>query len=211
MKEIGMDLHIKAINALIMSRQLGGKGVTLGVLAKDVREISKESNEFVSGIVNIIGSINGLAEELICTSSKNVHDSCNEKEQEKPYGNGVLLISQLHDRFLENTAIALEHSVVMKNEISRVKSNLGFLDVMKLNLEGCLSEMEKIAGRLRPFSSDKIVETAELDKVRQRYTMHVERGIHHKTVGSKPVQQDKAIKGFLRHDKNELGDNVELF
>jgi hypothetical protein len=202
MKEIGMDLHIKAINALIMSRQLGGKGVTLGALAKDVREISKESNEFVTEIVKIISSIDKSSTELMSNWSQN--------EQNFSSGNGASIIAHLHERFFENTTTAIRKSVALKDEISRVKSHLSFFDEMKYSLEGCLNSMDQITESIRPYISNKIIHTAELEKVSQRYTMHIERGIHRRTVGGSEDKQ-KLASDFSKHQDNDLGDNVELF
>ena len=59
MEDISMDLHIKAINALIMSKRLGTEGKTLSVLAEDVTEVSTDSNEFVFDVVDILKAIRG--------------------------------------------------------------------------------------------------------------------------------------------------------
>ena len=209
MEDISMDLHIKAINALIMSRQLGGNGVTLGVLAQDVREISKGSNELVVEIMNILRSIDGLAKRLGCVSSGNGHQEKGEKHEGTTFRIGVENIDLIYDEFLEKTGGFIRRSGDLKERLSYIKSHLDFFDVMKGNLNRTLNEMENSIKKYDRISWRKGLWIPEADKIKERYTMRIERKVHQKAVDNAAVDLSKIIED--EWDNNEFGNNVKFF
>ena len=209
-EEISLDLHIKAINAIIMSNQLGSKGITLSVLAKTVTYVSKESNEFVTEVVEIINSITKLTEDLSkAQESEKVKDKLGD-------GKEILLtpvldeISKIYKNFQENSSLTFKKSTSIKNTLSMAISELSFLDEMAVQLDSCLGDINLTVQLLEPHVNRSYLNEMNLNTISDKYTMKVERDIHNKTFEKEslaPLSLNKSINDAYE----DLGDNVELF
>ena len=209
-EDVSMDLHIKSINALIMSKRLGQSGITLSVLAQYVTEVSKGSDEFVSEVIDILKSIHASAQDLNLASLKNSEGT------EYVHGMGVSLedgichISGSYDMFLKNVDQSRSESMDLKKKIIAVGSDLTFLTEMEGGIDECLKDIDVLLGKLSPFSSGDQKPEEDLSRVQSRYTMEIERGVHQRSIGNDGTTEKVIIKE-ARSDENKLGDNVELF
>jgi hypothetical protein len=211
MEDIGMELHIKAINALIMSRKLGQTGITISILAKDVRNISKGSNDFVSEVIDILQSIEGLGRELTGAGSDNVERLECRNIKAMSLAEGIIKISNIHAGFLEISSGCQDRAASLKNELSKVNSDLQFIKSMESSLEERLISIRKIAERLSPLSKNRIARALDPEKEGKRYTMQVEREIHKRVAGIASAQRASTPKNLPGQGKNEFGENVKLF
>jgi len=206
MQDISTDLHIKSINALVMSKKLGSNGVTLSVLAQYVTEVSKGSDDFVNEVIDILKSIQASANDLNVISSRINDGSDYGGRKDATLGDGIGAISRIYDRFLNNAESSRQGSIFLKKKISKVESDLSFLDEMRENLEDCLKKMNEMVIELKPFSSYGQKTKADLAGLQSRYTMEIERGIHQRSIG-----KEKGIIEERQAGESEMGDNVELF
>ena len=208
-QDLSMQLHIKSINALIMSKKLGQSGGVLSALSQYVTEGSKRSDAFVVEVVDILKSIKSVAKDLSRISSKSGSD--NERQGETSLSVGISYISEIYHKFIKNAEQSNQYSIALKKKISEVESGLGFLTDMKCNLEKCLNRMSDIVDNLSPFLSNNHNRIADLAKIKDRYTMEVERDIHQRSIGKDDGSRIKIIKDTQDDIYGELGDNVELF
>lgn len=209
-EDVSDDLHIKSINALIMSKKLGTNGVTLSVLAQYVTEVSKESDEFVTEVIEILKSIKASAGELSLSSSEGSDASAYQGTTSSSLREGIDSVSRSYEGFLENMDHSRSRSMALKKKIMDAGTALDFLKGMKDGLETCLKDVESLVTRLAPYGSDGQKATDDLSKVQSRYTMEIERGIHEMSVGG-DEESHKAAEKETKPDESELGDNVELF
>lgn len=209
MEDLGMDLHIKAINALIMSKKLGSNGETISILAKDVRDISKGSNDFVSDIVKILKSIDGLGHELDCFGSSN--GDAQEKDNLQSLTEGISNISNIHDGFLKILTDSLGRAAFLKNELIRIKADLVFISEMSSALEEKFHLLKRISEKVAASSGKRELRVLEAGKEVKRYTMHIEREIYHKTTGKSSIQKSGIPGGVIGDGRSDLGNNVQLF
>ncbi len=204
-EDISSDLHIKAINAIIMSSRLGQGGSAFGILAQDVTEISKESNQFATEVVAILKSISEQARTLSCLSSGKSGDKNGDIQGDEEDGilSVIDQISEAYRDFREDSSRAHEYSRALKERILRVESGLSFLEELVEKLNKGLKGLENITQLLGPVKTQGNGSEGNLDHISNRYTMKIERDIHYKTMPAKIPRDDKNI--------SELGDNVELF
>jgi methyl-accepting chemotaxis protein len=213
MEDISMDLHIKAINALIMSKRLGTEGKTLSVLAEDVTEVSLDSNEFVLDVVEILKAIGGLATKLACISG----DEDNNNDRPDIDNSGIKILSSLYDDFINKTAYSFDQSKGLKNRILSLESDLEFLKEMESSLTLHEKIITGIMEEVRPLSGGGHQTRQELEYLRERYTMDIERGVHNRVLKGdtekEKVSGKQHIKAILpdADKENRLGDNIELF
>jgi methyl-accepting chemotaxis protein len=215
MEDISMDLHIKAINALIMSKRLGSEGKTLSVLAEDVTEVSLDSNEFVLDVVEILKAIGGLATNMSCLSNSEVNYINDSTSEENSIG--INMLTTVYDDFIKKTTYSFEQSKGLKNKIHCLESDLEFLKEMESSLTVHEKTISKIMEEIRPLLHEKHQTKKELEYLRERYTMEIERGIHNRVLKGENIQEKasnkKTEKTILPENEkeNSLGDNIELF
>lgn len=216
MEDISMDLHIKAINALIMSKRLGSDGKTLSVLAEDVTEVSMDSNKFVLAVVDILKAIGGLSSSMSCLSSVSEDETDNGKDRIS-LTEGIGIISDVYAEFINKSEKSAESSRELKDKITGLESGLNFLHEMEEILKSQLIGINKLMEEIRPYIPEESDINDNLDHLRSRYTMEIERGVHNKVFNE--TQSDGDNIDFFNEgneeqaDNNEdyLGDNIELF
>lgn len=217
MEDISMDLHIKAINALIMSKRLGTEGKTLSVLAEDVTEVSMDSNEFVLDVVEILKAIGDLATTLSCLSNVEEHDPGMDGTGQLNLSTGADMITVVYDDFLGRSVRSVAESKELRSRIIHLEAELEFLREIEDTLSFQQGNISKIMENIIPFIPEKQQIADELDHLRERYTMEIERGIHNRAVKKVSSSQDSTDTIFNddadteRTDENYLGDNIELF
>jgi hypothetical protein len=209
-EDLSMQFHIKSINALVMSKRLGKSGVTLAVLAEYVTEGAKKSDSFALKVVEILRSLQAAADDLNRLSLKTDKGPGDEGQSDRYFAGGISFISEIYNRFLKNAEETHQYSMALRKKISGIGLGLSFLNNMKSDLEKCLNRMREVLETLGPFSSLNQNITCDLSKLKDRYTMQLERGIHQKAFGSENISFEVNIKKAKVAD-HDLGDNVELF
>ena len=218
MEDIGMDLHIKAINALIMSKRLGAEGKTLSVLAEDVTAVSLDSNDFVLDVVEILKAIGELTANLKHLSEEkddHLHDDEMHKDN---LSNSVDMISAVYDDFMQKSSLSVEQSKLLRAKIFHLESELEFLRSMEDTLSSQRKNINKIIEKITPYIPEDSITGSDLEHLSERYTMEIERGIHNKALkkdsASSESQKDADSENMNTPENNEedyLGDNIDLF
>ncbi len=218
MEDIGMDLHIKAINALIMSKRLGAEGKTLSVLAEDVTAVSLDSNDFVLDVVEILKAIGELTANLKHLSEEkddHLHDDEMHKDN---LSNSVDMISAVYNDFMQKSSLSVEQSKLLRAKIFHLESELEFLRSMEDTLSSQRKNINKIIEKITPYIPEDSITGSDLEHLSERYTMEIERGIHNKALkkdsASSESQKDADSENINAPENNEedyLGDNIDLF
>jgi methyl-accepting chemotaxis protein len=228
---IGMDLHLKALNAIVKTAHLNDKGKTLEVLAQEVNRLSNQSITFVDNVVGVLELITALAKNLAQhTWSKSAALSGGETGGAKDtLAGGIAAVTGAYDRFKEDTQTALKYSEDLESSIRQIRCELGFLSTLSARLNSDLASLQDLVNNLAAWSHEAHPAAAhEIKDLSARYTMQKERDIHDElfsnaqpalpppapvaepaepapAVAARPVQPDQ------EHKKEDLGDNVELF
>ena len=183
---ISMDLHLKALNAVVKSARLGENGQVLEILAQEVSHLSRQSDKFVSDVVEILQSLVSLSLELDLdsletpepydeTSPLSVEDSIRE-------------LTENYEQFKMNTDAATAGAVNLRDAVANTGASLGFLPELAEALSDYLEQLEKLTEKLEPRNIDaKHIETDRLEQVARRYTMKSERQIHRQHIGDSSV------------------------
>ena len=218
MEDISMDLHIKAINALIMSKRLGAEGKTLSVLAEDVTEVSLDSNEFVLDVVEILKAIGSLATNLSCLSTEEDNFINDGNTHHTNLSNSVEMISDVYDDFLRRSRQSVEESQKLRNKIFHLESELDFLERMENILLSQQDNIKQIIKNIIPFLPENEIASHDLEHLNEIYTMEVERGIHNKTLRKEVAPLKTVKKNNIKKtepsekiEEDYLGDNIDLF
>ena len=221
---ISNGLHLKALNAIVKTAHLNGRGRTLEVLAQEVNRLSDQSSEFVPNVVDLLDTITALARKLVGESSEVAGgaQAAGGGEAKTSIDAGIQDISSVYDLFREDSLAALERSRTLQTAISQTRSGLCFLPELTNQLAAHTDELEKMLQLLSPWVDEKIAEE-KINELIQRYTMDRERAVHEQVFEG--TDKFKAEEHYVENsyelitetgpekdeDKDDLGDNVELF
>ncbi len=217
MNDISTDLHIKAINALIMSKRLGSNGKTLSVLAEDVTEVSLESNEFVLDVVEILKAIEDLSSNL---SGVSIQDEIciDDSQAEGKSSSAIEMISEVYADYLAKSNLTIERSRDLKNKIALLESDIAFFNKIENSLACQKDVISRMMESISPFMTEESLTSGELEHLRNRYTMEIERGIHKRALGEDNSQkyetqdpQSENTDSIKEDGTDYIADNVELF
>jgi methyl-accepting chemotaxis protein len=204
-EDISFDLHIKAINAIIMSGRMGRAGRAHAVLAQDVTEISKKSDEFASRVVEVIRSISELAHE-----SGGFSPEGNEEGAGQATGIDMEQVLSAYRSFQEDASHTFEQSSALKERIHESEAGLSFMTEYMDRLTGCLDSLNRTIHSLDAFTGDGKGMERGYDHGTERYTMKIERDVHEK-VFEKTEDTARSPEERVDGGENDFGDNVELF
>ncbi len=219
-KDIGFDLHIKAINAVILSMKLGQDGKALAVLAQEVTKISNESDKFVEEVADILQSISELGESLISSSANLKHDNINIIEN---YEKSILFVDDIQNNLTKESAFSNETSLKLKNKITEIGTELAFLEDLKNSLNSFADEMNESVNELIELYPELKNATVENDSMSGIYTMDIEREIHKQIYSENETEKTGTENGTepdndygedtspAESSEDDFGDNIELF
>ncbi len=228
-REISETTHILAVNAIIMSGKLGRDGWTLDVLAKEVSDLSGQTNLLMTKVQELLGHITRSAQNL--DTGNTVEDP------ENPFDNSghesldtvIERVSGAYGMILENAQEASRCSKDLQNAISETKADLEFFSQLSLKLSEYKEGLEEVAEVLSPWKKDKIsLEQADAEDFFNQYTMEKEREILNRTFWGMYERQDGGSKDsdseavefftssseaedFSSNSESNPDDNIELF
>jgi methyl-accepting chemotaxis protein len=205
---ISMDLHLKALNAIVKSTRLDAEGRALEILAQEVSKISKQSHDIVMEVVTVLESLSKLAAGM----EKNEYEGVGGSSL--AIGIGVQGITSHYEKSEDKITAALKDARVLKSEILTTQDELTFLIDLAERISIHQTQLEKIIIALEPHADVNVSGMAEqIEQIARRYTMSSERQVHKQYLGGNdpsaaadPLQiPGKGTEG------EDLGDNVELF
>lgn len=211
------ELNLKAINALLMSRDLGSEGNNLVVLAKELHVLSKDSISVVSDLKNAIEHV-----EQVTTNLKQ-----ETLEQKSGDEEGELFSEKLDEIGRALTALgsisdeSRKLSVEIAAEVEKISAELSSFVLLTGRLSECEASLQETLRRINTYVNDDEVDSAVMEKVYRQYTMEQEREVHRsmsKRNGTTPLEETISVENIdpgesdrrPNHEGDDLGD-FELF
>ncbi|QTA81597.1 Methyl-accepting chemotaxis protein domain-containing protein [Desulfonema limicola] len=214
---ISLELHLKALNAIVKSAKLEHQGRALEILAQEVSKLSGQSDLFVTDVVKILESLVSTSDDL--DKSLYSHNG-SEQETHNSVAEGISEIGINYERFKTEASLALEKSHSLQADIIETGSSLIFLNNLADKLELYLGKFESIIQKLEPWADDTDENgKKKIDQVAHRYTMASERLLHHKHFNQTYTDKEMITKPEefshesynYNKDSDIPGDNIELF
>ncbi|MCP4114313.1 MAG: hypothetical protein GY737_02715 [Desulfobacteraceae bacterium] len=210
-QKLSLDLHRKALNAIIKSAHLGKMGRTLEVFAKEVARTSDSTNHFTEGVTDIISKIKGLRGGLGNEPSHMQEQASQvDTSKELTLDQSKRAISNAYHVFLKNSSTTSKLSQKLEASIADVKSELSFMPDFSARMTLLLNRSEALLEQLSRWKKEDHQKTAtSVIEASQRYTMESERAVHASLIeepsaGEPPeiIPEDSAI---------DMDSNIDLF
>jgi methyl-accepting chemotaxis protein len=147
-ESIRADLHIKALNTMVMAARLGDHGRTMEVLAQETKALSEQAYGFVDSVKDIhiivVETVQAFQDE------DDNRDGC--EDRGALLGNSMQTISEIIERFNRESAATIDHTDVLRNAIIKANDGLEFLGRLEANLIELHGELEAIAEFITPWA-----------------------------------------------------------
>ena len=202
---ITQELNLKAINALLMSRQLGSDGGNLVVLAKELHTLSKNSLEFVNAVTEKIEHVADVT-----TMLKNTTIARGENEKHD-YGfeEKIQAMDKIVAFYDDAASESGRRATHIQRRIVETEASLIFLKDMSSTLDGCAGNIDKIFDLTAPFDENGMGSSdAQIHALYEKYTMEQERKVHRAI--NNDVEEDETQTSPEDSSGDDLGD-FELF
>ena len=211
--DIGTEIEMIALNAIIKAAHTGSNGMALGVLAESIQKLSLDAKSYCGNASKFLLQIAEASESLkVGTKSAGGDEdsqsiiSTNEKINE--------MVNSMMNT--EHEAMALIEQLKaeifgLRNEIKSTTEGITIHQVTRLSINQILENLFSITNKLQSSGSLNPDRERNTKDLLNRYTMHSERNIHHKFTAGKITTADSNPTFGLRKDESSFGDNVELF
>lgn len=219
-RRTNFEIHLIALNVIVKSAHMGDKGRAMEVLAQAVKGLSDQSNIFVA-------AVNSLLEKIVAT----VHIQRNPGElsgsiltgsSDAAMADGIARITDAYEKLNTDSIDIRERAGALTEATARTRGRLDFMTGLLERLTQCLGELEEIGALLYSRAGRAGADSgAEAARLAARYTMDRERIIHEERMGPNMGGAGALIPLFAlkedilpvreNMDKDELGDNIELF
>lgn len=216
---INTGLKYKALNAMIMTTRLGKKGVTLEVLAREVRNISIDCTSLVEEALKNFNSISKIAAILTADSGETaIHFF-----KGTPIDISIGQISDTLDVQKKDSALVNHIAHGLEEKIETTEKGLSFLYTWTECLTRDGAALDELIFSLEPFvEMDTQDDSGRIEILSQRYTMESERIIHNRISGKTSGQlasedhlEPDTTQGVpdpeAKEKEEEFDDNIELF
>lgn len=231
-REIGREVKLKSLNAILRSLRIGHDGRPLQVLAQCMRNFSAETDSFVEragGVIQSVVRASRAQEDLLREHATHAGAAA---AAHSALGETLQNTATLFDQFRQGSNLAIEHAATLARQILQARDAIDFVVDLADELSRARRNLEAMARRIAPAGFGSISGAA--DRLARRYTTRQETDVHHQVVrlgtaqpvgscelpwaaAARPVSAAVGAHGgngrgtFAHAATPELGDNVELF
>lgn len=222
--EISRDSHIKALNAIIATQNMGLEGRTLLTLAGEMKTLSHQAENFVTDVGKIITSIISAIENVDIGDT--ITSETEGSDQNQFCANDVAKqISSLCVQMQNESQFIYRQSEELSTSLAEAKSNLDFFPVIGSELNNQMASLDKAIEILSPWAATIENNALPDNLINETYTMEKERKIHEQALelfsetpdagadeaaGNETMISDD-IATENDDDDQEFDDNIELF
>lgn len=173
--EIREETRVQAVNTIIMASNLGHRGKTIEVLAKEIQALSDKSSVLADDVEAIQVAVSRTVEALIAGTAGKVNHKHIDKDD---------LAREIHSiKYSFNEIMAVVSEITRQIEVSAghiktIRHALVFLNSLESHLDTVLLSINKTRTRLAPWEDRGTHDSEEIEQLIERYSMAQERMIH---------------------------------
>ena len=212
-EEVGTEIELIALNAILKAARTGKEGAALGVLAESIQRLSLDAKSHTSLSSKILESIGGISETLRSTIEAYSQTTTDENSLSANTKTAEILDSIDHVGTTAGGVLQALSAKVdqLKKDITTTCSMITIHEKIQSAIVGIISELHTITeniSKTNVLKSNRKLHTEELLK---RYTMHSERILHRRFTGHIAAGVQAAKKANEADDLVSFDNNIELF
>jgi methyl-accepting chemotaxis protein len=171
--EMREETRLQAVNTIIMASNLGQRGRTIQVLAKEMNALSEQTSELVSDVEVLQLAVNQKVEKL-CKGWDRSGNGAGRNDLEEEI-NGIDGSYREVEKGFAELSSQIDSSC---GHIERVHGGLQFIQHLHDGLRSIAARVEQARDTLLPWRELASSDRGEINQLIQRYTMEQERLIH---------------------------------
>jgi methyl-accepting chemotaxis protein len=171
--EMREETRLQAVNTIIMASNLGQRGRTIQVLAKEMNALSEQTSELVSDVEVLQLAVNQKVEKL-CKGWDRSFNGAGGNDLEAEI-NGIDDSYREVEKGFAALSVQIDSSC---GHIERVHGGLQFIQHLQDGLRSIAVRVEQARDTLLPWRELASSGRGEINQLIQRYTMEQERLIH---------------------------------
>jgi len=167
------ETRLQAVNTIIMASNLGQKGRTIQVLAKEISSLSDQTSVLVDDVEALQLSVKQKVDELCQTFQEGLENTSTQALEEQ--------IDSIGDSYKDIEGLIVSVSDQIETTCTHVHEtdrSLSFLHDLRLRLKAVAKQVDAARERLAPWQDEVSRESEEMNQLLERYTMEQERMIH---------------------------------
>ncbi len=213
-EEIGSEIELIAVNALIKSAHTGAEGAPLGVIADAIRKLSADARLQKVAIADELQSIVLAAEGLDRDIHLNARDQTSETDSVlKDLGRLMERLDSSNDAVISLLGRIQKEGKGLAVDIERTASRITVQNSFPRDTANARSGLGAVISQ----SAELVPELHKKDKLNllknleNNYTMHSERTVHRAITSNRPREGGNPAEDTSLRSEDSFGDNVELF
>ncbi len=218
--EIGIEIEMVALNAVVKAAHTGEKGAALGVLAESIQKLSADSRRQATAVADALREVRSAAGALRSSAAPGGGDDPRDPEVDgmlRDLG-GLLASLQAVNGSVGQRLSGLDDSArSLSEDIERIVGAITVHRVVSGVIVEVIKDVDEIGRQAKALAPAErcVSEIGALQSLAQRYTMQKERKVHFSVTGIAPdaagAPAGHAGSGGNGKDDDPLGTNVELF
>lgn len=212
-EEVGTEIEIIALNAIVKAAQTGKNGAALGVLAQSIQKLSLETKDRTRAVIDALGLISTISQSL----KERMESQVVNEQQDANVNMDARIGEILHpiENLCDNSEGVLSKLRLMTNNLKQaIEKEIRGITVherVSQTLTSIIGDMEDAVLHTKKSGHLNSNRSKNTSKLFARYTMNSERKLHQQF-----TNQGQYLKESFRTNENktsatEFGDNVELF
>jgi methyl-accepting chemotaxis protein len=211
---IGYETVHIALNAQIKASHTGELGMTLAVLAKEIKQLSNETVHQTDAIALTLTEINAATAHLAMNADDAEVNLCARlKEMAAEVGEILKMLGEMNGELLATLSRMHEMVGSLTGEVERITAGINVHERSKTMADGVAAVLHTIVGQSREQEPASAEFKENLRLMEERYTMESERRIHEAIAGKQSGQPATSVRlpAPAGSGDSKFGDNVDLF
>jgi methyl-accepting chemotaxis protein len=212
-EEVGTEIELIALNAIVKAARTGSEGAALGVLAESIQKLSftaKSHTGFTSKILKDISDTSLKLKENIGT---NYFDDASSRfvTTNKKISEIIQSIEQLGNEAGTVLKKVNINATQLKKEIQYTVNNITIHKTFQIKITQLIGELDLVIDEIKQkdvLKSDRKLHTQEL---LNKYSMNSERNIHNQFIDNAGIGKEIKNKHIVENNAVLFDDNIELF
>ena len=172
-REMRDNTRLQAVNTIIMASNLGERGRTIQVLAKEISALSDQTTDLVDDVEVMQLAVSHKVEQL-CRNWKKDDGAISRKDLEKEI-NGI---DDSYQEVVRSVGVVSAQINSSAGQIDRVQGGLRFIQYLQEELRTVAERVAQTRDLLLPWRDQAHSDSEEMAQLIKRYTMEQERLIH---------------------------------
>ena len=223
--KIGIEMKMIALNACVHAAHIGSQGMGLGVLAEAITglavDTSRQTDLIIEKLKSILLSADGLSTDVVL---KTAEDESGEEDVIRDLAEVAGRLRSVDEEIKPLLGHIHAAGQTLSEEVEKTIAGIGVHDQIREGITRVNEQMEDAVAKMQ-WMLPIVYHTGkreQLEDLTAKYTMEREREIHASVVMQADLPQPAmtaVVKGEQitresedrQKDKEDLGDNVELF